>query len=173
MRQTMAVVTVSVMLALATACAPGEMNAVDDRNSSQAADAVESIDSLASVFTDAWNSHDMDAWGDLFTHDVDFVNRGGGWWRSNQENLEGHARVHTMLAGRNTVMDFQAHVASVDVLAPGVAVAHVTTTWPGASSPSDHGSTEAIMTWIVVETNGQWQIRAVHNTLVDPGPGVD
>src|ERR671913_1011128 len=48
-------------------------------------------------YVGAWNKHDMTAWGKLFTDDVDYVNRGGGCWESNQENVEGHRLIHDML----------------------------------------------------------------------------
>lgn len=57
-----------------------------------------------------------------------------------------------MLAARGTPMDLEAELADVDVLAPGVALVHVTTTWPGVATPEDRdGPTGAVMTWVVVE----------------------
>ncbi len=39
----------------------------------------EAIRMVLASYVETWNRHDMDAWGKLFTDDVDYVNRGGGW----------------------------------------------------------------------------------------------
>jgi len=57
----------------------------------------EAIAQVLVTYVDSWNRHDMDAWAKLFTDDVDFVNRGGGWWRGSEENVEGHKSIHDML----------------------------------------------------------------------------
>jgi hypothetical protein len=38
------------------------------------------IDSILSTYVETWTTHDMDAWGRLFTSDADFVTHEGGWW---------------------------------------------------------------------------------------------
>jgi len=130
-----------------------------------------SIEELVSRYEAAWNAHDMAAWEGIFTPDSDFVNRGGGWWRPRTVNVERHVAIHEILTERGVVMDLQARKAAVDFLAPGVALVHVRTVWPGAGTPADgNGPPEAIMTWVVVERAGQWRIRALQNTLVDLSP---
>lgn len=43
----------------------------------------EAIKQVLATYVEAWNRHDVAAWGRLFADDVDYVNRGGGWWTSN------------------------------------------------------------------------------------------
>jgi uncharacterized protein (TIGR02246 family) len=57
----------------------------------------DAIKQVLATYVETWNRHDMTAWGRLFTDDVDYVNRGGGWWRSNRENVDGHTAIHAML----------------------------------------------------------------------------
>ena len=42
-------------------------------------------------FQEAWNTHDMDAFGRLFHPDATFVNRFGSYWRGVNEIVAGHA----------------------------------------------------------------------------------
>ncbi len=84
----------------------------------------------------------MDAWGKLFTDDVDYVNRGGGWWKSNKENIEGHKLIHDMLAKQKQKMTYKSDVARITFLKPDI---NATWEWPVLSSgpaKSEKTSTE-------------------------------
>lgn len=72
----------------------------------------QTIRKLLAIYVETWNRHDMEAWGKLFTDDVDFVNRGGGWWRSNNENVQGHKAIHDMLVRQKQKMNYKSAVAS-------------------------------------------------------------
>ena len=45
----------------------------------------EAVRVAVSRFAEAWNRHDMDAFGALFTRDADFVNVTGQLWKGRQE----------------------------------------------------------------------------------------
>lgn len=127
---------------------------------------------VIAAYVDAWNANDMDAWGRLFTDDADYVNRNGGWWKSNADNVAGHRRIHDSLRRMRAPMDFAATVESIELLAPDIALVHVTTRWPGISHAPGRGAvaSDGIITAVLVKRDGRWLIRAFHNTLVlEPG----
>lgn len=47
----------------------------------------EAIQKVLAPYGETWNRHDIEAWGRLFTDDVDYVNRAGGWWKGNKESV--------------------------------------------------------------------------------------
>jgi uncharacterized protein (TIGR02246 family) len=78
----------------------------------------EAIKQVLATYVGTWNKHDMTAWGKLFTDDVDYVNRGGGWWKSNKENVEGHKLIHNMLVKQKQKMTYQSNVEKITFLKP-------------------------------------------------------
>ncbi len=96
----------------------------------------EAIKQVLATYVDTWNAHDMIAWGNLFTDDVDYVNRGSGWWQSNQENVEGHKVIHDMLVKQQQKMTYTSTVAKIAFLKPDIALVHATWEWPGFTTPS-------------------------------------
>ncbi|OLE39326.1 MAG: hypothetical protein AUG00_02655 [Candidatus Rokubacteria bacterium 13_1_20CM_2_70_7] len=71
-----------------------------------------------------------------FTDDVDYVNRGGGWWTSKKANVEGHEAIHDMLARQKQKMTYRSTVAKMPFLTPHIALVHATWEWPGFTMPS-------------------------------------
>jgi len=131
----------------------------------------EAIRRVIAELADAWNSHDMDTWGMLFTDDADFVNRGGGWWKSNRENVEGHRAIHEMLTRRKQEMNFRLRADKISFLTPDIAIIHAMSEWPGSSPLSgERMATNGIMTMVMVKRDGKWLIRALQNTLVTLPP---
>lgn len=90
----------------------------------------QTIRKLLAIYVETWNRHDMEAWGKLFTGDVDFVNRGGGWWRSNNENVQGHKAIHDMLVRQKQTMNYKSAVARIAFLKPDIALVHASWEWP-------------------------------------------
>jgi uncharacterized protein (TIGR02246 family) len=84
------------------------------------------IQKVLADYVEAWNKHDMTAWGKLFTDDVDYVNRGGGWWKSNRENVEGHQLIHDMLVRQKQKMTYKSDVEKITFLKLDIAVVHAT-----------------------------------------------
>ena len=125
--------------------------------------AVEGNHSLAKAFEAAWNSHDMAAFGQLLTEDVDWVNvdgyRGQGW----KLVQDGHARVHATKF-KDSVMTVK-HV-EVALLSPSLALVHVT--WGMRGDRNNDGTPrdprEGLFTWVTALDDGQWRIRASHNS---------
>jgi uncharacterized protein (TIGR02246 family) len=130
------------------------------------------IRKILADYVGAWNRHDMTAWGKLFTDDVDYVNRGGGWWRSNKENVEGHKLIHDMLVRQKQKMTYKSDVEKITFLKPDIAVVHVTWEWPGFTLPSGEEVTDfrGIITMVTVKLDGKWLIRALQNTVTSMRP---
>ena len=167
MRTTRSAVTVAV--SLLTFVAAIERDALSQ--AAPDAEAGAAVRAVVARYAETWNTSDMAAWGALFTDDVDYVHRGGGWWRTNEENVRGHRRIHARLADEKREMNLQLTVAAVRFLHPDIALVHVRSQWPGMDPPGA-GEGGAIMTMVMVRSEGVWRIRALQNTLVSrPAPG--
>lgn len=132
----------------------------------------EEIRKVIDDYVESWNKHDMVAWGKLFTDDVDYVNRGGGWWKSNKENVEGHKLIHDMLVRQKQKMTYKSRVEKAIFLKPDIAIVHATWEWPGFSAPSGEEVKDfkGIITMVMVKQNGVWLIRALQNTVTSIPP---
>jgi ketosteroid isomerase-like protein len=64
-----------------------------------AANNVEDVRSVVAAFATAWNRHDLDAFGKLFTPDADFVNVAGLLWTGRQSIQAQHAYIAAMSRG--------------------------------------------------------------------------
>jgi uncharacterized protein (TIGR02246 family) len=127
------------------------------------------IRAVLATCEETWNKHDMKAWGKLFTDDVDYVNRAGGLWKGNRANVEAHEAIHEAMKKQNQKMTWTAAVEKISFLSPDIALVHATSNWPGFTFPSGEEAKEfrGIMTLVMVKQDGNWLIRALHNTLVN------
>lgn len=113
----------------------------------------------------------MESWGKLFTENVDYVNRAGGWWQSNKENIEGHRQIHKTLIEQGQEMNFELTVQKITFLKPDVALVHVLSNWPGSKQNGrnqEAPSPQGILTLVMLKIDTSWKIRALHNTLKQP-----
>jgi len=127
----------------------------------------EAINKVLATYVETWNKHDMTAWGALFTDDVDYVNRGGGWWKSNTENVEGHKLIHDRLVKQKQKMTYKSSVAKITLLKPDLALVHATWEWPGftRASSEEMKDSRGMITMVMVKRGGEWLIRALQNTV--------
>lgn len=132
----------------------------------------EAIKAVLATYEETWNKHDMNAWGKLFTDDVDYVNRAGGWWKGNRANVEGHEAIHEAMKKQKQKMTWSAAVEKISFLSSDIALVHATSKWPGFTLPSGEEVKDlrGIMTLVMVKQDGKWLIRALHNTLVSAPP---
>jgi uncharacterized protein (TIGR02246 family) len=146
----------------AAAQATTEDRAVDEK----------AIRNVLAAYVETWNRHDMKSWGKLFTDDAQYVNRAGGWWRSNKENVEGHRSIHEMLVRQKQKMTYRSDVGAISFLKPDIALVHATWEWPGFVGPSGEEVRDfkGIITMVMVKRDGQWLIRALHNTVAQSPP---
>ncbi|WP_245493329.1 MULTISPECIES: SgcJ/EcaC family oxidoreductase [unclassified Mesorhizobium] len=56
--------------------------------------AVSKPEDAAIAFADAWNRHDMEDFGALFSEDANFVNVVGMWWKNRSEIEAAHRATH-------------------------------------------------------------------------------
>lgn len=128
------------------------------------------IEAAINDYVTYWNNNDMDSWGRLFTDDVDYINRNGGWWKNNKDNIEGHKRIHNMLIESGQPMSFRLEVHKIAFLKSDLAVVQLLSEWPGFKLYNRGRFKEdinGIITCVFVKVNTEWLIRTLHNTLID------
>jgi uncharacterized protein (TIGR02246 family) len=114
---------------------------------------------------DAWNHHDMAAFADLFSEQADFVNVRGSHWKSRAEIERELSKLHQaqFKDSVQTIRGFQ-----IQCVQAGVALVHIE--W-GMRGDRDADGTprqprQGIYTWVMAAQDGEWRIRASHNTNV-------
>ena len=111
----------------------------------------------------AWNAADGERYGAQFADVTDFVNIRGEHHRGDGSYIgAAHQGIFDTIYRRSTV---RYEVDEARVLAPGVVVAHATSTLDAPSGPL-HGVHNSKMTVVLVEERGSWKATAFHNTLV-------
>lgn len=121
-------------------------------------------------FEEAWNRHDMDAFGRLFSEDADFVNVRGTRWISRPAIQEAHTRSHaaqfknSRLRIGDTTLRFPT---------PEVAVARSLWDLEGHTSPTGEprAPRKGILTNVLANGPAGWKIVTSQNTdIVAPLP---
>jgi uncharacterized protein (TIGR02246 family) len=121
-------------------------------------------------FQDAWNTHDMEAFGRLFHPDATFVNRFGTYWRGVDQIVAGHAGIHASIY-RDSTLGIDA--PDVDPISGDAAILHF---WSrlsaGAAHPAGPHQVDTLILAVVTRRGGEWRIQALENvTLTDPMTG--
>jgi uncharacterized protein (TIGR02246 family) len=126
---------------------------------------------VSAAFVDDWNRHDMKSFAELFSEDAQFVNVIGLWWRSRLEIQKQHEALH---ATRMRHSHLVATETSVRLLRPDVAVLHFR--WQLTGDSGIDGVTlpmrRGVMSLVMVQTRGKWQIASAQNTDAVPLPNV-
>jgi uncharacterized protein (TIGR02246 family) len=78
----------------------------------------DTIKATLSDYVAAWHRNDMDAWGELFTKDCDFVTNTALWWKGRDENVAEHKAVAAWIHAEKPKYDLR--VADIAALADGV-----------------------------------------------------
>ena len=141
----------------------------------------EAVRRVVNGFPEAWNRHDMDAFGALFAPDADFVNVTGNHWKGRESIQLNHAFVHGAVpinsAGvtvpRGIYGIFKTsilHFKQIDVrfLRKDVAVAHVQTELLGDARTKNPRRTLVVM--ILTLDGGRWLIAVAQNTEINRPP---
>ncbi len=122
------------------------------------------------AFQTAWNAHDMDALGGLFTDDATFVNRFGRYVKGVDEIVAMHAPIHETVYSDSTLEN-----ELIDVARPAddVAVVHF---WSrlsaGPAHPAGPHQVDTVILAVVTRRENVWFIRALENvTLTNPRTG--
>lgn len=120
-------------------------------------------------FVSAWNAHDMQTFGTLFTEDADFINVVGVWMKGRGEIEKIHTETHNTMFKTSTLAGA---VSDLDVLCPDVAVMHMSWTLTGHRGPDMKPAPEprtGILTLVAVRGEGRWLIHSGQNTDIVPG----
>ena len=125
---------------------------------------------IAVRFAEAWNRHDMAAFGELFHPDASFVNRFGSYWRGVEQIVAGHVPIHQTIYSDSTLTN---EVADVDPISGDAAILHI---WSrlsaGAAHPAGPHEVDTMILAVVTRRGGAWRIQALENvTLVNPRTG--
>ncbi len=141
----------------------------------------EAVRRVVNGFPEAWNRHDMDAFGALFAPDADFVNVTGTHWKGRESIQLNHAFTHGAIpidsAGvtvpRGIYGIFKTsilHFKQIDIrfLRKDVAVAHVRTELLGDARTKDPRRTLVVM--ILTQGGGRWLIAVAQNTEINRPP---
>jgi uncharacterized protein (TIGR02246 family) len=111
----------------------------------------------------SWNSHDMAAFGHLFTDNCDYVNISGVHWTGVQEIIQRQAELF-----QNRLKSAVRRITGAEVRFPTRDVALVHATWDvtGWSRPTGEAVPvlKEITTIVMLKTNGKWLITAFQNT---------
>ena len=125
---------------------------------------------LASRFEDAWNSHDMQAFGRLFHPDATFVNRFATYWRGVEQIVAGHSGIHATIYSDSTL---SIDPPDVDPISDDAAILHF---WSrlsaGAAHPAGPHPIDTLIMAVVTRREDEWRIQALENvTLANPMTG--
>jgi uncharacterized protein (TIGR02246 family) len=126
---------------------------------------------LAEAWTQAWNTHDMQATRRLFAPDADFVTVGGLWLRGVAEVLRHHEAIHR---GHLRDSAWTTHGIRARFIREDLAVVHVEWSLTGERGTDDElrPPRSGVFTWIVDCARARPVVVAAHNTnhRSDVGP---
>lgn len=125
---------------------------------------------ITARFQQAWNTHDMTAFSQLFHPDATFVNRFATYWRGVDQIVAGHAGIHTSIYRDSTLT---IDIPDVDSISDDAAILHF---WlrlsAGAAHPAGPHQIDTLILAVVTRRNGEWRIQALENvTLTNPMTG--
>ena len=133
-------------------------------------------------FPEAWNRHDMNAFGALFTPDADFVNVAGMHWKGRELIQLNTAFLHGAIPADSVALPRSAYGIfktsnitheQVDIrfLRNDVAVAHVRSELQGDARTKEPRHTLLVL--ILTEENGRWLIAVAQNTEINRPPALN
>ena len=125
---------------------------------------------ITTRFQEAWNTHDMDAFGRLFHSDATFVNRFATYWRGVDQIVAGHAGIHATIY-RDSTLAIDA--PDVDPISDDAAILHFWTRLSaGDAHPAARHQIDTLILAVVTRRDGEWRIQALENvTLANPMTG--
>jgi ketosteroid isomerase-like protein len=141
----------------------------------------EAVRRVINRFPEAWNRHDMNAFGALFAPDADFVNVVGAYWKGREAIQLNHAFTHGVIpidspgvtlprAIYGIFKTSTVHHQHIDIrfLRKDVAVAHVQSELLGDTRTKKPRHT--LLVFILTQENGHWLIAVVQNTEMNRPP---
>ena len=125
---------------------------------------------LAAQFEEAWNSHDMAAFAEIFDANATFVSRFGHYWQGREPIVERHAEIHATFYSQSSISN---RIQDVDVLGPDCAVVFVQSlVTVGDAMPVGPRAFSTEFMFVAQRQDGVWRMRAASNVaLADPQSG--
>lgn len=131
-------------------------------------DAREAVARVVHAFAECWNRHDMEAFGELFSPDAEFVNVVGIWWKGREEIRAAHRVTHQTI-----FKDSHLTLSDVSIRFPVDSVAIARCRWileghlspEGEALPDRHG----ILLHVLLRKGEAWWIIDSQNTDVVEG----
>ncbi|MGO4408811.1 MULTISPECIES: SgcJ/EcaC family oxidoreductase [unclassified Brevundimonas] len=125
---------------------------------------------ITTRFQQAWNAHDMEAFGRLFHPDATFVNRFGTYWRGADQIVAGHVGIHTSIY-RDSTLAIDA--PDVDPISEDAVILHFWTRLSaGAAHPAGPHQVDTLILAVATRREGEWRLQAAQNvTLTHPMTG--
>ncbi len=125
---------------------------------------------ITTRFQEAWNTHDMEAFGLLFHPNATFVNRFATYWRGVDQIVAGHASIHASIY-RDSTLSIDA--PDIDSISDNAAILHFWTRLrTGTAHPAGPHQIDTLILAVVTHRDGEWRIQALENvTLTNPMTG--
>lgn len=122
------------------------------------------IEPIVKHLEDAWNEASGEKFSQPFTSISDFVNiRGMFLSKASREAVaEGHQQIFDTIYKGSKV---QYNLADAELLNEQTILAHIKTILNSPQGPL-LGTNSSIITIVLIQENGEWKIRAFHNTLI-------
>jgi len=144
----------------------------------------EAVRKVVNGFPEAWNRHDMNANGALFTPDADFVNVTGTHWKGRESIQLNTAFLHGAIPADSAGVTLpksaygifktsNSTFKQVDVrfLRKDVAVAHVQNELQGDARTKE--PRHSLLVYILTKENGRWLIAVAQNTEINRPPALN
>ena len=115
---------------------------------------------------EAWNAHDMKAYGDLLREDIEWVNVVGMHWRGRDAVMKAHTAFHETSFKNHSIKTDTVELRS---LGSGYAVAVVTTTNDPFTTPGGEvvPKRQNRQSYLMAKGSDGWKIAHAHNVPVD------
>ncbi len=144
----------------------------------------EAVRKVVNGFAEAWNRHDTNARGALFTPDADFVNVTGTHWKGRESIQLNTAFLHGAIPADSAGVTLPKSAygifktsnltyKQIDVrfLRKDVAVAHVQNELQGDARTKE--PRHSLLVYILTKENGRWLIAVAQNTEINRPPALN
>ncbi len=124
-------------------------------------------ESVAKVFVEAWDQRDADKLASLFDKDAEFVNVTGLWWHDRAAIRKAHAYGFEHIFGSSTLLLVQLKMKS---LGDDIAVVHAKLRLEGQTSPGESrpAARTTILSLVVHRLADGWSCASAQNTDIVP-----
>ncbi|MCX4982214.1 SgcJ/EcaC family oxidoreductase [Streptomyces sp. NBC_00572] len=131
--------------------------------STSTSESVASVQAMLNRLVAAWERHDAEAYGELFTEDATYITYVGTFYRGRRDIVESHRTLFTGFLKGTRLAD---EVLDIRFYGPGVAVVNGRGDTYKGKRPEKLAK---IQTYTLVrEADGQWRIAAFQNTKRKP-----